>query len=262
MLLEHFSQIFSSRTVQCRHFPYLAAFSQCGPIRLRNGLFLLILPVLWTLNDGIFPPGHFEINDICFASPSMAAPTYNAIHVPGPNPRQENFSVGQAASWIISLQGECLQTGLVMTEHWRKQIQLWCRLCCSKGTAIHVIGPEFQIHDFPVWWCLFHPPKYRAALSICRVWYICCVAEGMPPRIWQIRISTLPSRGLVTRTLAISWVIWREIRGGRWVNHWEVLVTNVREKPYLYKSSSITQTTKSYKLVTHPFNPFPWELLL
>ena len=116
MLLEHSSQIFSSRTVQCRHFPYLAAFSQCGPIRLRNGLVLLIFPVLQTLNDGISPPaGYFDINDICFASPRMAAPTYNAIHVPGPNPCQENFSVGQATSWIISLQGKCLETGLVMT---------------------------------------------------------------------------------------------------------------------------------------------------
>lgn len=97
MLLDHSSQIFSLRVVQCTNFPSLAASSQCGSARLRIDLVLLILPSLLTLKDGFFvffPPGYFEINGCCFSRLRMAAPTCGACHIP-----ELTYLLGNALTW-------------------------------------------------------------------------------------------------------------------------------------------------------------------
>lgn len=142
------------------------------------------------------------------------------------------FLLGEATSWLLRLQCKCLQRGLAVTWNWRMQVQSFdAELAFPRAPSRSLYLNLKLMTSLCGGLCFTHQ-------HIAQFWVLAksapsAVAEEIPPRMGQIRISILSSRAMETWTLVISWVIWGKSRGGRWVNHWEVLVANIRQKAIL-----------------------------
>lgn len=142
------------------------------------------------------------------------------------------FLLGEATSWLLRLQCKCLQRGLAVTWNWRMQVQSFdAELAVPRAPSRSLYLNLKLMTSLCGGLCFTHQ-------HIAQFWVLAksapsAVAEEIPPRMGQIRISILSSRAMETWTLVISWVIWGKSRGGRWVNHWEVLVANIRQKAIL-----------------------------
>lgn len=141
-----------------------------------------------------FFPGHFDINGSSFASFRMTALTYSSVHIPRLVSLFGNVLIWPSyitGSLVSRANAKSLEGALETAEvGFRILMQI---LSLQEPCTAWI--PEPHAHDFPMWLCLFQLSKYRAALNICRIWNICYVAEGIPLRMWQVRISTLWGRG-------------------------------------------------------------------
>lgn len=112
-----------------------------------------------------------------------------------------------------------------------------------------------------LWGCICF--TCRNTLSICRIGHICCIAEGIPLRMWQIEIRVLSSTRRLGDSVICDFVGNLRKKQRRWMSRSLKSVSHQLKTKAIdwLKNANITQTMMIYTLVTPQCSPFPWELL-